>query len=262
MKFMISVDCEGAACVTGSPGKNLSGSKDFSFACRQATFETNSCIKGLFDSGAKEVYVKDSHGQGSNLLYEMLDKRCRIISGQDFDQRFPELDSSFTGLLMVGYHSMEGTKNGVLAHTYSSETYKNIKVNSINSGEILLDASVAGEYQVPLIFLSGDLKTCEEGLDKMPWIETVSTKTGYGRNSAVNRHPYLAREEIYTKTVSAVKNIENMKPFRFESPAEIEIEFKTVFKTLKSLLKKRRGWKLKGLKKIGKTLPDMSFWNC
>ena len=262
MKFIIAVDCEGVSCVTGTKNCSLSGSKDYNFAVKQATFETNSCIKALFDSGAKEVYVWDCHGEGQNLLYEKLDSRCFIICGQGFKSRFPNIDSSFSGVLMIGYHAMEGTKNAVLSHTYSSKTYKSIKVNNLICGEIFLDASVAGEYEVPLIFLSGDEQTCFEAEKLLPWIETVVTKKGFGRNCAICKHPENVKNEIYSKTLKAVKNIEKMKPLKFESPVEIEIEFKTVSKTIKALLKKRKGWKPKGLKKISKTFENMKSWNC
>lgn len=73
MKFVIAVDCEGPACVVGNPGKALSDSSDFMFARKQATLETNAAASALFDAGADQVMVWDSHGQGINLLIDKLD---------------------------------------------------------------------------------------------------------------------------------------------------------------------------------------------
>ena len=70
-----------------------------------------------------------------------------------FGRRFPQLDETYSGVLMIGYHAMEGTPNAVLAHTYSPDAYKAIRVNDQVVGEMALDASVAGELGVPLIFV-------------------------------------------------------------------------------------------------------------
>ena len=101
MKFMIAVDCEGESCVVGNSGKALSDSTDFLFARREATIETNACVRALFDSGTQEVVVWDCHGQGINLLIDKLDSRCRVVLGKGFKTRFPGLDESFSGILMV-----------------------------------------------------------------------------------------------------------------------------------------------------------------
>lgn len=262
MKFIIAVDCEGPSCVVGTPGKALSDSRDYRFACTQATLETNACIRALFDSGAEQVFVWDGHGQGINLNYRQLDPRCRVILGKGFDSRFPGLDASFSGVLMIGYHAMEGTESGVLAHTYSSESYRQIRVNGMAAGEITLDASVAGELGVPLIFLASDSKGCLEGRSAMPWIKTVTTKTGMGRNCAICKHPDRVIEEIYSTVQEAVAGLKNMQPFTFEKPIQVTIEFKTVLQTLKALVYRRWGWHPAGFRTIRKELTSMLDWNC
>ena len=205
MKFMIAVDCDGPACVVGEPGKALSDSRDMVFAREQATRETDAAARALFDAGAEQVVVWDNHGFGSNLVFDRLDSRCEMLLGTGFGQRFPMLDETYDGVLMIGYHAMEGTPNAVLAHTYSPSAYKTIRANGRKVGEIALDAAVAGEMGVPLIFLSSDDKGCQEALDFMPWIETVATKQGYGRTCARSKHPALVEEEIHSKVLLAVQ---------------------------------------------------------
>ncbi|MFA5904969.1 MAG: M55 family metallopeptidase [Desulfobacula sp.] len=262
MKFMIAVDCEGTACVVGNHGKALSDSRDFRFAGEQATREANAAARALFEAGAKEVLVWDSHGQGINLLFDKLDSRCRVALGRGFDHRFPGLDNNFTGVLMIGYHAMEGTPDAVLAHTYSSESYQQIRVNGDAMGEIGLDAAVAGSLGVPLIFIASDQQGCREAGKIMPWIEYTETKKGYGRNCAVSKHPDTVQDEIYKGVLRAVKAISKMKPFVVETPIRIEITFKTIRQAVKALAYRRRGWKLKGLKTIEKKLDSMLDWNC
>ena len=262
MKFIISVDCEGPACVVGNAGKALSASRDYAFACREATLEANAAARALFDSGADEVWIWDSHGQGLNLCIDQLDKRCRLILGKGFTRRFPGLDNSFSGVVMIGYHAMEGTENAILAHTYSSEAYKNIRANGLTVGEMALDGAVAGEFDVPVIFVSSDDKGCREASTFMPWAETVITKQGMGRNCALSKHPHMVQEEIYSGICRAINSIDQMKPLKFQPPVQLEIDFKAVIQTVKALVYRRRGWQLAGPRTISKKLDSMVEWIC
>src|SRR5512139_4064813 len=201
---MIAVDCDGPACVVGDPGRALSNSRDMVFAREQATREADAAARALFDSGASQVVVWDNHGNGNNLVFDRLDRRCEILLGTGFDRRFPLLDESYAGVLMIGYHAMEGTPGAVLAHTYSPDAYRAIRVNGRLVGEIALDAAVAGELGVPLLFVASDEKGCNEALSFMPWVETVATKQGFGRTCAHSKHPAVVEEEIYQAVRRAV----------------------------------------------------------
>lgn len=261
MKFMIGVDCEGPACVVGEPGKALCSSGDMPFTREQATREADAAARALFDAGAEKVVIWDNHGAGANLIFNRLDRRCEIILGAGFEQRFPCIDKSYAGVLMIGYHAMEGTLNGVLAHTYSPFAYREIRVNGKPVGEIALDASVAGEFEVPLIFVASDEAGCKEARRFVPWIETVATKKGLGRNCAFSKHPLVAEEEIYKEVKKAVNRIEEMKPFTFTHPVLVEIRFKRVVQALKARIR-RKGWRFTGVKRIRTKLPSMLDWKC
>lgn len=261
LKFMISVDCEGCAGVVGEPGCSLSNSYNMRFAAQQATRETNAAVRALFDSGATQVVVWDSHGEGANLECDQLDKRCEIILGSGFSRRFPELDETYAGVLMIGYHAMAGTANAILAHTYSSSSYHSIRVNGIEVGEIPLDAAVAGALEIPLLFVSSDDKGCAEALRFIPQIETVETKQGMGRNCAFSKHPATVEKQIYKAVCTAVKQLDSLHPFTFPQPTTIEIEYETLIQLLKARIR-RSGWCLTKKKTLKKTLVSMLEWQC
>ncbi len=261
MKFMIAVDCDGPACVVGEPGKALSDSRDMGFAREQATRETDAAARALFDAGAEKVVVWDNHGAGANLVFDRLDSRCEILLGTGFSRRFPLLDESYAGVLMVGYHAMEGTPCGVLAHTYSPYAYREIRVNGVPVGEMAIDAAVAGELGVPLIFVSSDRKGCEEARRFMPWVLTVETKIGYGRTCAWSRHPREVEDEIYQNVQRAVGRLQSMRSFRFAPPIRMEIVFKSWLGALRAGVR-RRGWRFQGLREIGTRLDSMMDWRC
>jgi len=261
LKFMIAVDCDGPACVVGEPGRALSNSRDMVFAREQATRETDAAARALFDSGAEKVVVWDNHGFGANLVFNQLDRRCEVLLGTGFGRRFPQLDETYSGVLMIGYHAMEGTPNAVLAHTYSPDAYKAIRVNDQVVGEMALDASVAGELGVPLIFVVSDDKGCDEARRFMPWVETVVSKIGYGRNCAYSKHPAVVEEEIYQSVRKAVGKLGEMKPFKFESPVQIEIQFKKCIQLIKARIR-RQGWDIVGMRTLKGELPGMLQWKC
>jgi D-amino peptidase len=258
---MIAVDCDGPACVVGDPGRALSNSRDMIFAREQATRETDAAARALFDAGATKVVVWDNHGNGNNLVFDRLDRRCEVLLGTGFGRRFPLLDESYTGVLMIGYHAMEGTPDAVLAHTYSPNAYRAIRVNGRTVGEMALDAAVAGEVGVPLIFVASDDKGCSEALSFMPWLETVATKQGFGRNCAYSKHPAVAEEEIYQTVQRAVGRRGEMQAFTFAHPVQVEIEFKKVSQLLRARVR-RHGVKIAGMKTLGLTLTDMRQWKC
>lgn len=261
MKFMIAVDCDGPACVVGEPGQALSNSRDMVYAREQATRETDAAARALFDAGAEKVIVWDNHGFGANLVFDRLDRRCEVLLGTGFGRRFPLLDESYAGVLMIGYHAMEGTPNAVLAHTYSPDAYRAIRVHGRPMGEIALDAAVAGELGVPLILVASDDKGCAEARNFMPWIETVATKQGFGRNCAYSKHPTVAEEEIYQATQRAVARLGEMQPFAFPRPVAVEIEFKQPLQVLKARIR-RKGWRYVGGTRLAGELATMLEFRC
>jgi D-amino peptidase len=261
MKFIIGVDCDGVACVVGQPGRALSDSCDMSFARLQATREADAAARALLDNGAGEVIVWDNHGSGANLEFDLLDRRCRVALGSGFGRRWPGLDGTFAGVLMVGYHAMEGTSGGVLAHTYSPSAFRCVAVNGVEMGEIALDAAVAGAHGVPLIFVASDEAGCAEARRFVPSVETVATKQGVGCNAALGKHPAVVVEEIYQGVCRAVARRGEIKPFAIPPPAVVEIRFKHVYQALKARLR-RSGWRLAGPWTIRKELASLAEWAC
>ncbi len=226
MRFIIAVDCEGLACVVGTPGGTLNESRNFPFACEEAVREANAAARALFDAGAEQVIVWDCHGGSLNMDYTALDERVDIALGVGFPHRFPGMDETFAGVLLIGYHAKDNTEDAVIAHTFSSRTYQWVKVNGMEVGEIALDAAVAGELGVPVIFVASDDKGVAEAKQFLPWVETVVTKHALGWNAAVSKHPKRVEREIYEAVRRAVQRLPEMRPFRFPSPVQVEIRYK------------------------------------
>ena len=228
MRFIIGVDCEGPACVVGSPGGSLTESKNFAFARLQAAREADAAARALFDAGATQVIVWDNHGGSLNLDYDLLDERCDVALGVGFGHRWPGMDDSFAGVLFIGYHAMDNTADANIAHTMSSAAFQWMKVNGQEVGEIAIDAAVAGLKGVPPIFLASDDKCVAEAEIFFPGIETVTNKRAYGWNAAVSKHPKRVVGEIYAGVGRACARLKEFRPFTFPAPLTYEIRYKRI----------------------------------
>ncbi len=226
-KFYISVDLEGLACVIGEYGKGLGfDTPGYAFARGEATEEVNAAVRALYDAGASEVWVWDSHGKGYNLLYEKLDPRTKIVMGAGSKKRFPFIESGFDGVLFIGYHAYD-TPNAVLAHVYSSATYQSMHINGLPVGEAQIDGAIAGKYGAPVIFLSSDDNCVAQAKASFPGVATVVTKRSLAWNSCVSEHPSKVREDIYNTVLAAASN-PLPAPFTFGTPFEYEVRFKRI----------------------------------
>lgn len=225
MKFVIAVDCEGPACVVGSPGKTLTEAPDFAFARKQATREADAAARACFDAGAEQVIVWDNHGSSLNLDYDALDSRCELALGI-FPHRWPGLEPDFTGVLFIGYHAMDSTVDGVLAHTFSSVAYQELRINDLPVGELAIDAAMAGLLGVPPLFVAGDDKCVAEARHFFPQIETVTTKRTFGWNAAISLHPQRSVQAIYEGVGRAIAHRERAIPFQFAEPLELTVRYK------------------------------------
>ena len=226
MKFIIAVDCEGIACGVGSPGASLNESRNLPFAQLQASREADAAARGLFAAGAEKVIVWDNHGGSLNLDYDRLDERCDIALGVGFPHRFPGLDDSFTGVLFIGYHAMDNVSDAVMCHSFSSATYQYMKMNGREIGEMGIDAAVAGEMGVPVIFAASDDKAVAEAQGFFPGVTSVTTKEAYAWNAAISKHPKRVINEIYQGVQQAVAQRDQCNPYRIATPITYEIRYK------------------------------------
>lgn len=222
MRFIVGVDAEGLACVVGRRGKGLTASEDFEFAKAQGTREANAVARGLFDAGAEQVVIWDNHGGSLNLDYYGIDERCEILCGTGDRRRLSIVEEGFDGLVLLGYHAMEGTVDGILAHSFSSVTYQWMKVNDRPVGEMAIDGAIAGRYGVPVIMVASDRAGCSEAEQFFPWATTVETKRGLSRNMALSKSPKRVVRELEAAASEAATNVTDTKPFTFSSPLRFE----------------------------------------
>ncbi len=224
MKIYISADIEG---VTGVVHGDQTGgsSSDYMQARKWMTGDVNAAIEGaLRGAGATEFYVKDAHANGRNILLEELRKEARLIAGWDAMMSMVQgIDDSFDALLLIGYHSMVGTENGILAHTFSG-VVKQLSINDRPVGEPELAALIAGHYGVPVVFIAGDQTAVAELSGFVGEIPHAITKYGMGRESGQVIHPEITYHAILDGVANALSDMSRFKPFTMDLPLRMSLK--------------------------------------
>lgn len=204
MKIFISADIEGITGVSHWNETDLTHAENAS-AREQMTAEVAAACEGALQAGASEIWVKDSHDTGRNLIAAKLPKEVRLIrgwSGHPF-MTLTQLDKTFQAVLLVGYHSGAGFGKSPLEHTWSdAPTW--IKLNGRIFSEFALDALTATYVGAPVVFVSGDRGLCEHVAEMNANIQTVAVKEGVGE-ATVNIHPELAVARIQAGVVQALQ---------------------------------------------------------
>lgn len=215
------VDMEGISGIVLSEHVLHSERFYFDHGRKYLTWDVNACVEGCIKGGATKIVVADMHGRGYNLIWEDLHPNAEYIQGTGTKTR---MLSGYDGVILLGYHSMAGTKEGVLEHTMSSKNWQNFWMNGVKCGEIAIDAAIAGDYGIPVIMVSGDDKACREAKLFLPWVVIAQVKKGLACQSAMLLPPRKAHEIIRTSAERAVKNIHSMKAYRVKHPVTLRLE--------------------------------------
>ena len=226
-KVYISADMEGIGGVSSWQIQAGSQGREYEKFRRLMTQEVNAAIAGAFDAGATEVLVSDSHGDGQNIDVELLDPRARLVRAWPRPLVMMQgVDGTFDAVAFVGYHASEGQAAAVLAHTMSSRRVFEIKLNGTVVPEAAFNAAIAGEFGVPVVFLSGDQTIGEEARRLLGPIETAAVKQATGFFSATMMHPEEAQRLIRAGLKRGVERRAELKPYKLAHPVKLEITFK------------------------------------
>ncbi len=226
IKVFISVDMEGIWGVVHGDQVSAEG-RDYGPARKWMVEDVNAVIEGLFEAGAAEIVVNDSHGSMRNILAQDLNPRVSLISGSPKPLSMMQgIDTSFDACVFVGYHAKAGTASSILDHTYSGATIWSIKVNGLELPELGLNAAIAASFGVPVIMLSGDVETCSQAKSILgSEVVTVAVKESFGRFAAKLLPLEEARKRLRQGAKEALLNRNKISPLRLPPPYTFELEF-------------------------------------
>ena len=201
----------------------MPGGEHYQDGRRYLTWDVNACVEGCFDAGAERVTVRDAHGGGHHFLWHELDQRADYIQGTSRKFRMPGIEEH-DGLILLGYHAMAGTPEAILEHTMSSVHWQNFRLNGELAGEVAIDAGIAGDSGVPTVMVSGDDKVCAEAGALIPGVIAVEVKRGLDVEGGILLPKDRAHEAIREGVKKAVSAVSTVKPCKFASPVEMQLE--------------------------------------
>ncbi len=231
MRVHVISDMEGVAGIVKWQ-QTSGGDPMYEEGRRLYTEEINAAVRGAKAAGATEIVVMDCHGAGggwsfNSLVADALDPDCEFVVQQHWTEYTAFLESGCDAALFVGMHAMNGAPNGVLNHTVSGQEWQNLWFNGTLVGETGINAALCGTWGVPVLLVTGDRATCEEGSELLgSGLTTVAVKEGIGRYSARQIAPLRAREMIEDGAKRALQNVQAVAPYEPGSPCTIEVEYK------------------------------------
>jgi len=223
MKIYIMADIEGISGVYLKEQVMAAGDR-YNEGRNLLTREANICAEALKEAGVETVYFHDCHGMGKSLIWDKVSPAIDyVVCGNENPDRFSHHVKECDGVILLGYHAMAGEK-GILEHTIMSGQWQNCYVNGVRAGEVMIDAGILGDMDIPVIMVSGDDAVAKEAQEILPGVVTAVVKECVACNTAVLYPPAKAEAEIREKTKQAIENIGNMKPYKISAPVKFTID--------------------------------------
>lgn len=226
MKVYISADIEGITGTThwNETEKNMPDWQEFA---NQMTEEVVAASEGAIEAGATEIVIKDAHDSARNINMNALPEEATLIRGWTGDpmSMVTGIDDTFDAVLLIGYHNAAGTITNPLAHTMNPTDVIGLKINGEYVSEFLLHTYAAALFEVPVVFVSGDIGLTKEVKKLNPNIVTLGVKDGIG-DATINMNPKKAIRETRELVKKVLGEDLNSKKVTLPKKFEVEIEYK------------------------------------
>jgi D-amino peptidase len=223
-KYMIRCDIEGVTGVV-SYEQAEPGRPEYSFGQRMFMSDLLALVKGLNAGGADEIVIYDEHYYGRNIDMDALPANTAAICGKPPYRAdwAGGLDGSFTGLILLGFHSKYGTPGGLLPHSYELDI-KDLRLNGLSVGEIGMETAVAGDYSVPLVMMSGDSAGVNEAKILVPGARSVEVKVAVNEHGGLCYPAEVTKKNIFSTARKTAENISAAEPLVIKGPVVLEVE--------------------------------------
>lgn len=222
-KYMIRCDIEGVSGVV-SYEQAEPGRPEFAFGQRMFMSDLLALIEGLNEGGADEIVIYDEHYYGRNIDLDVLPQNAVAICGKPpyKSDWAGGLDASFTGLILLGFHSKRGSGE-LLHHSYEPDI-KDLVLNGISVGEIGIEAAIAGDYEVPLMMITADSAGITEARRLIPGVVGISVKESLSSEGGACPSALETARMIRVAAENIVQNPPPVKPWKVVNP-ELKIVF-------------------------------------
>ncbi|MCP4047047.1 MAG: M55 family metallopeptidase [Gammaproteobacteria bacterium] len=227
MKLYISADIEGIAGVVSRDQGSPEGF-EYENGRKWMTGEVSAACKGAFETGVTDIVISDSHGNGQNLLLDDLPEQVRVVRSwpRPLDMMQGIEEGNFDAALLIGYHAGSTHIGGMMAHTLYGKVIKEVRINEQVASETLISAAIAGHFDVPVIFISGDDEYVKETKGLLTDFESVVTKTSYSTLCGNTLTPSRSRTLIREGVAKALNRMGDFKALTIAAPITLQVDFK------------------------------------
>jgi D-amino peptidase len=224
-QIYVSTDLEGVSGVWRFAQTRDRTSAFYTQAVEYMMGDIAALVRGLREAGASQITVVDDHGGGNNFVPHLMEPGATYITGTPRSAN-EGLTRAVDGVILLGFHAMKGTSDGVLNHTQSSMAEKRYWYNGRESGEIAQSALQAGGMGIPIIMVTGDTATCRETRQFLgASVVTVATKRGISREAA-ELYPFeQTRAAIFEGAKKAIAAIPKCRPYKLKMPIACKCEW-------------------------------------
>ena len=111
-------------------------------------------------------------------------------------------------------------------HTISSARLLGVKLNGMEVSEGIFNAALAGQFGVPVAFVSGDRLAVAQIQKIAPGPERANVKEPYGDHSASTVTPARGQLLIADGLKRAMAKLGSLQPYRVTAPVALEVGFK------------------------------------
>ena len=223
--YMIRCDMEGVGGVV-SYEQTRPGAPEYPKAQEWFMAELVALVDGLKRGGAGRVVIYDEHYWGRNIDVARLPQGTEAICGKPPYRAdwAGGLDESFAGMILLGLHSKAGTPGGLLPHTYEHDI-ADLVLNGVSTGEIGMEAAIAGDLGVRTVMMTGDSAGVAEAASLLPGIETVTTKQSLSQLGGVCLPLAEVTEKIERTAAQIAGGPTKVEPYKVGNRAEMEVRF-------------------------------------
>ncbi|MBE1529611.1 D-amino peptidase [Sphingopyxis sp. OAS728] len=223
-KLLISVDMEGVAGVASAASLKPSG-WEYGAYRRWMTNELNAVAEAALEAGYDEVIAADGHGNSQNIDPDLLIDHVRLIRSwpRPLLQMEGIDDPDVDACAFVGYHAAAGTADSIFAHSFSGAALRSVRLNGVPASEGYFNAAVAGAYDKPILFVSGDQATIDDAQLYAAGATFAVTKESIGFRSQASLPPAQTCQRLKTAAAGAFAR-RTVKPFKLDPPFVVDLE--------------------------------------
>jgi len=225
-KFMIRCDIEGVSGVV-SYDQAEPGKPEYEVGRRAFMSDLLALLAGLRSGGAEEIVIYDEHCDGRNIDLAELPDFARAICGKppyraDWGGG---LDTTFDGMILLGFHSKADTPGGLLPHSYEREI-RNLLLNGVSVGEIGMEAAIAGDFGVPTVMVIGDSAGVAEAKELIPGVAGVVVKAAISESGGVCYPLSVTADRIAAAAAEMLRQPPEVQPYIVGDDVTLEVQLR------------------------------------